>query len=330
MLKVKTDLSQISITSVSAPRDRVLGSLCWFLSVAIITTVLCLPFLRAIYLLMDEGMLLHGAVRLLDGDRLYADFFEFLPPGGFILTAVWFKIAGISVVSARSLAIVTIVGIACFTFLACLRASRNAPLAALLVIGWVVTSQGHWTWVEHHWFTTLFSMITAWAALAIVDHPHRLRWPLIAGAAAGMAAMVTPTRGAFAMMAVLPAFLRRGQRTTGLIVYLIGCALAPAGLVFYVGSTHALVPAFNDVIRFTAEQYSSIQWIPFTWGDSPQRHPLVYVFPAAALLLAAMFLVGWRISSRGSSIAALRRVRPCRVPRVLPPFRCDPYCFTAC
>ena len=33
-----------------------------------------------------------------------------------------------------------------------------------------------------------------------------------------------------------------------------------------------------------------------TWGDLPQRHPLVYVFPAAALLLAAMFLFGWRIS----------------------------------
>ena len=76
MLMAETDPSQMSITSGSPPRDPGLGSLCWLLSVAIVTAVLCLPFLRAIYLLMDEGMLLHGAVRLLDGKRLYALLFR--------------------------------------------------------------------------------------------------------------------------------------------------------------------------------------------------------------------------------------------------------------
>src|ERR1700752_3139401 len=129
----------ISMVSDSPPVSR-LGNLWWLSLVGIVAAALCLPFLRAIYWLGDEGVLLHGATRILDGKRLYAAFFEFLPPGGFVLTAVWFRIAGISIVSARSLAIVAIVGIACFTYLACQRTSRNAPLAALFAIAWVVMS----------------------------------------------------------------------------------------------------------------------------------------------------------------------------------------------
>ena len=130
----------------------------------LIAAVLCLPFIRLVAI-GDEGVLLNGAERMLRGSRLYADFFEFLPPGGFLLTEAWFSIAGISIGSARSLAILTIVGIACFTYLACWQASKNAPLSALLATGWVVMSQGVWTQVSHHWFTTLFSMVAAWAAL---------------------------------------------------------------------------------------------------------------------------------------------------------------------
>ena len=113
--------------------------------VVLVSVALCLPFLHSIFSLADEGVLLDGAERMLKGDRLYADFFEFLPPGGFVLTEAWLHIAGLSMVAVRSLAIVTIAGIACFTFLACRQVSRNAPLAALLTIGWVMMSQGVWT-----------------------------------------------------------------------------------------------------------------------------------------------------------------------------------------
>src|SRR5207253_6187093 len=124
------------------------------------------------------------------------------PPGGFILTAAWFSIAGTSIWSVRTLAILTIVAITCFSYLACQQASKNAPLSALLATGWVVMSQGAWTQLNHHYFTTLFSLVAAWAALVNVEHSQRrLRWPLIAGIAAGMAAMTTTHRGALIMLA---------------------------------------------------------------------------------------------------------------------------------
>ena len=264
------------------------------LLVVLIAVALCAPLIRTVYWMGDEGVLLHGAERMLQGSTLYVDFFEFLPPGGFVLTAAWLKVVGISFWSARSFAILTIVGIACFTYLACRQASKNAPLSALITIGWVVMSQGIWTQVNHHWITTLFSMIAAWAALTSVDFPQRWQRPLTAGAAAGMAAMVTPTRGALAMLAAIAVFLNIRRYAVELIAYVIGCVLLPAGLFAYVVWTDALDAAFDDVMRFTAERYASIQGVPFGYFADAQNRPLGYLFPLAAVLALVMYVTNWR------------------------------------
>jgi hypothetical protein len=270
------------------------------------TVLLCLPFLRTIYWLGDEGVILNGATRMLDGQRLYTDFFEFLPPGAFMVTAGWFKLVGISIVSTRALAILTVVGIACFTYLTCHLVSQKAPLSALITIGWVIMSQGPWTVISHHWFTTLFSMMAAWAALVSAEYERLpLRLPLIAGAAAGMAAMVTPTRGAYAAMAALLAYFRPRTRPAELIVYLVGCALAPMGLIGYLIWTDGLATAFDDVVMFPAEHYSAIQRVPFGALSTPQNSLLTYLFPAAALLLVLVCALDWRICRHN------RRLRLC-------------------
>lgn len=244
----------------------------------------------------DEGVLLNGAERMFRGNTLYADFFEFLPPGGFILTEAWFSIAGVSIGSLRSLAILTIVGIACFTYLACQQASKNPPLSALLTTAWVVMSQGIWTQVSHHWLTTLFSMVAAWAALANVDYAKRaLRWPFIAGAAVGTAAMVTPHRGVLAMLAAVTVFLNLRSHRSVLVAYVLGSALAPAGLFAYLVMHHALAAAFDDVILFTSGRYTSIQSVPFGFGH---QTPFTYLFPLAALLTLLVCVCDWRTSFR--------------------------------
>jgi hypothetical protein len=259
--------------------------------VALIVTVLCLPFIRTIFGMGDEAILLNGAERMLQGRSLYVDFFEFLPPGGFILTEAWFSIAGISVGSARSLAILTIVGIACFTYLVCWQASKNAPLSVLLTTAWVVMSQGPMTQVSHHWISTLFSMAAAWAALADIEYTQRRpRWPLIAGVAAGMAAMVVPHRGLLVMLAAATSFLNLRRE---LIVYWLGCALIPTALLTYLAGHHAIKAAFDDVVRLTAERYSAINIVPF--GLDGQNDPLTYLFPLAALLALLVCALHWRL-----------------------------------
>ena len=154
-------------------------------------------------------------------------------------------------------------------------------------------SQGIWTQVSHHWFTTLFSMVAAWAALVSVEHAQRyLRWPLIAGAAAGMAAMVTPHRGALVMLAIVTAFLNLRRHRAELIIYVLGCSLAPVGLLAYVVWHHALAAAFDDVILFAAMRYAPIQSVPF--GSGGGNPFLKYLFPLAALLTLLVCARDWR------------------------------------
>jgi hypothetical protein len=64
--------------------------------VGLIAALLCAPFFRFLYYLGDEGTLLHEAELVLRGQRLYADFFGFLPPGAIVVTAAWFSVAGVS------------------------------------------------------------------------------------------------------------------------------------------------------------------------------------------------------------------------------------------
>jgi hypothetical protein len=251
--------------------------------------------MHSIFGLGDEGILLHGAERLLRGQRLYVDFFEFLPPGGFVIMAAWFAITGISIWSARLLAILTITGIACFTYLACRQASKHAPSSALVAIGWAVMSQGLWTQISHHWFTTLFSMIAAWAALTSVEKPQQRQWePLIAGVAAGAATMVTPTRGALAMLAAATSFVDSRRQQSKLIAYVLGSVLIPICLLAYVIWNRALAAAFEDVILFTATRYAPIQSVPFAYFTGDQNRPLKYLFPLAALLTLITCARDWR------------------------------------
>ena len=271
----------------------------WLPGVALAAAILCLPFIRSVFSIGDEGVLLHGAERMLRGDRLYADFFEFLPPGGFVLTAAWFSVAGISFLSARLMVILTIVGIACFVFLACRQASRNAPVSALLATGWVLVSQGVWTQVSHHWFTTMFSMMTIWAALSNIESGKRgLRWPLVAGVSGGMAAMVTPTNGALAILAALVAFTNTSRKQVQFIAYVLGCALVPGALIAYLVWENTFSAAYDDVIQFTATRYTSIQGVPFGWGQNIQNYLLVGLFPVTGVLTFLVFIRDWSSSRR--------------------------------
>jgi len=271
--------------------------LCCLLFVGLTVFILCLPFMRSIYGLGDEGMLLHGAERLLRGQRLYVDFFAIHPPGGFLIVVGWLGITGISMWSARLLAILTITGIACFTYLACRQASRHAPSSALIAIGWAVLSQGVWTQINHHWFTTLLSMVAAWAALSSVEKPQRRQWqPLIAGVAAGAAAMVTSSRGALAMLAGATSFVGSRRQRPKLIAYVLGSALIPICLLGYVIAQGTLAAAFDYVIVFTATRYVPIASVPFGYFMNDQNWPLKYLFPVVALLTLVVCIRDWRTS----------------------------------
>jgi hypothetical protein len=126
-------------------RDAAVG-----VAVCLAAILFCAPFLAYVPWIGDESILLRGATEMLRGRVLYADFFELHPPGGFLLTEAWLRMAGVSLTSLRLLSIVTVGG---------------PFLSDVLALAWVVLSQGALTQVNHHYFTTALSMAALLAVL---------------------------------------------------------------------------------------------------------------------------------------------------------------------
>ena len=305
------------------------SSIWWLVLVALAAALLCAPFFRMLFFLGDEGTVLHAAELILQGKKIYADFFQFLPPGGVAFTAAWFSIAGVSFGSARTLALLTMVGIACFTFLACRQTSRNAPLSAFLAVAWVMMSAWPWMQVSHHWFAAFLSTAAAWAAFVSLDRPERrLRWPLIAGVAAGAAAMFVPHSGALTMLAAMTAFLNLRQNRAEAIAYVLGCALAPAGALAYLLAQRTLAPAYDDIVRFTTTRYLSVNLVRWAFNSARSIVPLNMLSSLPPSDPRRLRLRLARLSF-GPPITAQRRVCSRWIPVVLSAPRHHPY-FLLC
>jgi len=270
------------------------------------TAALCAPFFRYVFWLGDEGVVLHGAERLLRGEAVYRDFFEFLPPGSFLLVAGWMQLVGPELVSVRLLAVCVIVAIAALTYACARLISGNRPLAALLAVAWAAFSQGGWTVVSHHWFATAASMAAAMALLsALGRRPHAARF-FAAGLSAGAAAMIVSTRGALLCLAVVGIVLTLRERRP-VLATLAGMAIVPAATLVYLGATGAMRAAVIDVVLFPARHYSDIQIVAFGASTAPHQMPAAVFFPATFVLAGttAVFAGGalWRDARFRASLA---------------------------
>jgi len=280
------------MADLSAPREsgvnRVGGTQTdriWLSIVAVGVALLCAPFIGAIGWFGDEGVLLQGADRLLRGERLYVDFFEFLPPGGFVLTAGWLALTDGSFFAVRMLVLANIVAIGCLTYLSCRRVSDSPAMCAAAVLAWALMSQGMWTQLSHHWLTSLFCMILVWAALAwLTSSTRNSLLPILAGFAGGCAVMVTQSRGALILLAGLVAFCEVRRHLSAVAGYCVAALIVPAALIAYLAWQGALEAALESVILYPARHYAGMQSVPYgAFGDA-QNRPIPLIFPLAFAL----------------------------------------------
>jgi hypothetical protein len=272
----------------------------------LVTVALCAPFFRYVFWLGDEGVVLHGAERLLRGEALYRDFFEFLPPGSFLLVATWMKLIGPNFDSVRLLAVCVIAGIAALTYAAARVVSGNRSLAALLVVAWAAFSQGGWTVINHHWFATAASMASVVALLPALGRQRGAAGVFAAGVFAGTAAMIVSTRGALLCLAVVVIVLTLRQWRP-LAAVIAGVAVVPAAMLVYLAATGAIAAAVADVVLFPARHYSGIQVVAFGASTPPHQMPAAAFFPATFLLAGTVAVFGrgamWRDPRFQASLA---------------------------
>ncbi|MGH6613562.1 glycosyltransferase family 39 protein [Sphingomonas sp.] len=251
------------------------------LLVALATAVLCLPFLRSVWWVSDEGIWLHAAQRVIGGQVLYRDFFEFYPPLGFLIVTGWTTLFGSSLLAARLLIVLVIALTAWFTFSCCRIMSNRVGVSAILTLAWVIGSQGPWTQVNHQWLSSLFSVMALWAILSAEGKTGRLA---LAGLAASAATLVTTHRGGLVALAGLAALLSRRSLKALLIYAASGLALLAAvlALLWWQGS---IATVFDQVILFPLHQNAAVMRVSFGAFVDQQTIFIVAIFPLAACLL---------------------------------------------
>lgn len=259
----------------------------------VLAAVLCMaPFVDYVPWLGDEGVLLHAAARMIEGERLYADVFGFLPPAGYLVTASWLASVGTSFGSARLLALLVLTAIAASVHVGARLAGASRGGAAVLAITWLVATQGDGTVLIHHWLTTLWSMLAAIATLLALQSRNP-RAAVVAGGMIGAAGMTTSTRGAALAVAVL-IVVAASKRWRQLAATCAGMTIAPVFCLLYLAVDGTVVEALRCFIQWPLENYASIQSLSYGDGASVQSRPILLALPIGLLLLIARVVRGQR------------------------------------
>ena len=136
------------------------------------------------------------AERMLDGGKIYKDFFEFTPPGTDLVYLGLFKLLGLNVWVTN--AIVLVLGVAfcwlCFALASEIMERRSAMLASLFFL---VVVYGRALNATHHWFSVLIIM----AAVKVLMGGTGTARVFGAGALLGVATFFTQSHGAVALLA---------------------------------------------------------------------------------------------------------------------------------
>ena len=209
----------------------------------------------------NDGLIyLTAARRMLEGEVLYRDFFEFVTPGTPLLFLVLFKIFGpcLWIPNATLVA----VGLA-YAWFALLIARRTMSLrvAFLPAAAYVVLAFGGHATPTHHWF----SVLPAVAAIAVLIEKRTPVRITAAGALCGLSLCLTQNRGFMALLGV-GVFLLWEWRHVGLawttwlkqeLLLLAGAFAMVVGVNAYFVWNAGLERFFYCTVVFVSRYYSA-------------------------------------------------------------------------
>jgi hypothetical protein len=231
---------------------------------------------------------------LLSGKFLYRDFWEFYPPAGLLITEGWMRVFGRSFESIRSLAVLIVLGTTCCSYLACLLVSGDVLLSVALVVFAMMATRIGSISIIHHGMTTTLSVAAVWLCLLSIHRKGTgVGSSFLAGVAAGIAAVITSTRGVYAIVAVLATFVEIRRFRPQLFAAFVGSLVVPVLCLLYIILNGEFDPAYDDIVRFTLSSYSSIQGM--SWGEHYSwLNGTKDLFPAVALLALLTIIISGR------------------------------------
>jgi 4-amino-4-deoxy-L-arabinose transferase-like glycosyltransferase len=283
-------------------------------------------FLRYTYLDPDEGITLQGAQRILQGQVLYRDFFEFVTPGSYYFLAMIFRFFGSSMLVARAVLVFFGGVFSVFTYWMARRTCSR--LSALLTVYLVLVTGLPWRFVSlHNWDSTLWACVAVYCAVLWVQTPH-WGWALAMGTFLSLTFLFEQSKGvglgaglvtAFVCLRLLNDPLGRFQRSQW-IAFAAGVFWPLAVTFAYFANQHALSVLLADW-AWPFYHYSTVNRVPYgyqDWSDAARQNmfgsgpwlerftALLTVSPCFVLpvlpLVAGILLAHWMLAARRGAL----------------------------
>lgn len=215
----------------------------------------------------DEGIVLQGAQRILNGEVLYRDFFSFVTPGSYYWTALLFKVFGSSILVARA-ALILYGGLFAVFIYVLARRVCSTWTAIFTAYLFTLTCLPYQFMALHNWDSTLWACAALYLAVRFVETPH---WgqALACGTFASLTCLFEQSKGAGLVaglvlgMAAL-AWAQRHQRysVAHLYAFLAGLGFPALVTVAYFATQHGLTPMLEDCL-WPLYHYSAANRLPF-------------------------------------------------------------------
>jgi hypothetical protein len=214
----------------------------------------------------DEGIYLDGALRVMNGQAPYRDFFVHTGPGTYWLYASVFRLFGPSLVAARVPLICEVAAItAAVFFLTANLATYTFGLATAVVFFAAQTRDLGMLALNHRWDSSALGFLAVVPAYAAMRSGSRL--PMFAaGVLAAAAAWCTPTLGIVALTIAIWIAVNRGLRKL-LLPFLSGMAAISAVCVLILAAEQAIKPMLEHFL-WTSSNYSAANRVPYGWAGT--------------------------------------------------------------
>ena len=277
---------------MQAPHERQLER-----GIGVLLFLACLGYLwvfrRFTSMEPDEGIVLQGATRLLDGQIPYRDFFSFYTPGSFYLAAALFHFFGNSFAVARSSLAFAGAGCSVITYLLCRRVcSRGISLLAAVLA--TMTGAAFRFLVLHNCYSTLFACLAVYAAVRFVETLSS-RWGFAATSLTAITFLFEQSKGGGLALGLLLGFVLLGKRTgtsrSQWAAFGVGLAW-PFLLTFGYFARHG---AFRVMIQdwlWPLHHYTAANHVAYGWQNwSDHTRDAIFVTGPAAARIAKIIAV---------------------------------------
>jgi hypothetical protein len=291
----------------------------WAIGLTVLSVYL-ISFLRISWRVGDEGTIVYGAQRVLEGATPYRDFIEVMGPGAFYWHALWFSVLGISWTTTRIALLVTALGCASAIYYITTR-RYSGPFAVLPAAIYSLVTVPLWPAVSHHFDANLWVLLGC--AVVVGSPGTSAARSVVGGLLLGIGATIMPQKGTYVALALLvgmvmdrPEGETAKRAITRTLWMLVPFASVGVSVIGYFWLRGGLPDLLNATLVLPATRYHSVNTVPYAFGLSAEfLAPWASIFralfpwPLTGLAAVALWLPLVVVAASPALVAVLAVVR---------------------